>query len=415
MIDYSHAPRHDYFCIDARSFYASCEMARLGLDPDKTFLVVAGDLKRPGSIILAASPRAKEVYGISTQTRLFQVPKHIHIVEANMEYYLEVSVGITRLLSTFVSMEDIFPYSIDESFLNLTPYRRLYGEPREIAEKLRTAIWQSYGIRVAIGVGDNPFLSKVVMDRYGKKSGYAECRYEDVPRLIWPLEVQSVWGIGEATALKLRRIGIYRMEQLAKAPLSLIRKKFGSVGEMHYWHAWGIDYSNLKNNGGSEAKSFGHSITLLRDYHEKKEILLVVLEITEEVCRRARRANRSGKTIHLYIGYSREEQRRSLSKSFSLSYHTNLTADIYRVCKYIFENHYTGGAVRQVGVSLTNLASDDFLQLDLFKNNEKQLKLDRIIDTIRDKFGFGALLRASSYTKGGIMVKRVNQIGGHKR
>ncbi|MMZ56566.1 DNA polymerase IV [compost metagenome] len=87
--------------------------------------------------------------------------------------------------------------------------------------------------------------------------------------------------------------------------------------------------------------------------------------------------------------------------------------DVYRVCLYIFDTYYKGGPVRQIGISLSNVAPDDALQLDLFQDNEKQRNLAKAMDAIRDKYGSDSLLRASSYTKAGVMLKRSNQIGGH--
>lgn len=329
-----------------------------------------------------------------------------------MKLYFVVQLLILGLYVSYTNSLFSIDNRIDEMFLKMTGLKRLYGECREAATMIQKVILDNFGIPVTIGIGENPFLSKFTLDNYAKKEGIAECRYEHVPDMVWPVPIESCWGIGEATALKLRSMGIRLMGQLAKAPLHLLRKKFGIIGEQLYWHANGIDYSDLHNIGEPETKGFSHSITLLRDYLGD-ECKTVIIELAEEVCRRARKAGLAAKTVHLYVGYSRVEPRRAISRTHSLTYYTNLTMDVYRVCLYIFDTYYKGGPVRQIGISLSNVAPDDALQLDLFQDNEKQRNLAKAMDAIRDKYGSDSLLRASSYTKAGVMLKRSNQIGGH--
>src|SRR5690625_2428314 len=118
-MDYSSYPRNDILCIDMRSFYASVEAVRLGLDPMKVMLAVVGDTSRPGSIVLAASPALKRKHGISNVSRFNELPNdpYIHIVEANMADYLHTSLQITKLLHTFAPREAIHPYSVDEVWI----------------------------------------------------------------------------------------------------------------------------------------------------------------------------------------------------------------------------------------------------------------------------------------------------------
>ena len=416
-MDYSQYPRNDILCIDMRSFYASVEAVKLGFDPMKVMLAVVGDTTRPGSIVLAASPALKKKHGISNVSRFFELPKDpaIHIVEANMADYLDISIQITKLLHTFAPEEAIHQYSVDEVWVTVNGLEKLFGTRWEIATKIKEAILEKFGISSAIGIGDNKFLAKVVMDLHAKKvaSGIAECTYEDVPDKLWPFPVEKIWGIGSRMKRNLHRLGITTLGQLAQFPLSSLKKHFGVMGEQLYWHAWGIDLSPVFGDfTKTTQESFGHGISLLRDY-TKEDVLVCILDLCEEACRRARTAKKAGKTIHLGIGYS-SETGGGFSRSTSIYTPTNITMEMYEVCVQLFNKFYDGySKIRKVYVTLSNLTDDHDTQLDLFEERPKQKDIGYVMDTIRDRFGATAILRASSYTDAGITLDRSKKIGGH--
>lgn len=416
-MDYSVYPRNDILCIDMRSFYASVEAVKLGLDPMKALLAVVGDVSRPGSIVLAASPALKKKHGISNVSRFFELPKDpaIHIVQANMADYLHVSIQITKLLNTFAPKEAIHPYSIDEVWVTVNGLEKLFGDRFDIAQKIQVAILQQFGITSTIGIGDNKFLAKVVMDLHAKKtaSGIAECTYEDVRTKLWPAPVEKVWGIGSRMKRNLHRLGITTLGQIAQFPLTSLKKHFGVMGEQLYWHAWGIDLSPVFGDfTKTKQDSFGHGISLLRDY-TKEDALICILELCEEACRRARTAKKVGRTIHLGIGYSKETGG-GFSRSQSIYTPTNITLEMYDVCINIFEKFYDGHSkIRKVYVTLTNLSDDGDIQLDLFSERPKNKDIGYVMDEIRERYGATAILRASSYTEAGITLDRSKKIGGH--
>lgn len=416
-MDYSSFPRNDVLCIDMRSFYASVEAVKLGLDPMEAMLAVVGDLSRPGSIVLAASPALKRKHGISNVSRYFELPKdpEIHIVQANMADYLYISVQITKLLHRFAPKEAIHQYSVDEVWVTVDGLEKLFGNRWEIAVKIKNAINEEFGIPSAIGIGDNKFLAKVVLDLYAKKAknGIAECRYEDVPKKLWPTPVEKVWGIGTRMKKNLYRLGITTLGELANYPLELLKKHFGVMGEQLYWHAWGVDLSPVFGDfTKTTQKSFGHGISLLRDY-TKEEALICILDLCEEACRRARQAKKVGRTIHLGVGYS-SETGGGFSRSTSIYTPTNITMEMYEVCTQLFHRFYDGySKIRRIYVTLTNLSDDDETQLDLFQERAKRKDIGYVMDKIRERFGSDAILRATSYTDAGILLERSKKIGGH--
>ncbi|MGM8213374.1 DNA polymerase IV [Virgibacillus sp. W0430] len=414
-MDYSLYPRNDVLCIDMRSFYASVEAVKLGLDPMKVMLAVVGDTSRPGSIVLAASPMLKEKYGISNVSRFFELPNDpkIYIVNANMADYLHTSIAIVKLLHQYAPKEAIHPYSVDEIWVTVNGLQRLFGDRWEIAKQIKRDILQRFNLTCSIGIGDNKFLAKVVMDLHAKKVGIAECTYEDVKEKLWPFPVESIWGIGTRMKRNLNNMGIITLEQLANYDRTRLKKRFGVMGEQLYWHAWGIDLSPVFGNFlKTEQKSFGHGISLLRDYSES-EALICILDLCEEVCRRARSSHQAGKTVHLGIVYSKDTGG-GFSRSQSMLSPTNITMEVYTMCLQLFQRFYDGKSmIRRVYVTLTNLTNEQNIQLHLFEKDTKKNEIGYVMDAIRDKYGATALLRASSYTDAGILLERSKKIGGH--
>ncbi|SEI13405.1 DNA polymerase V [Halobacillus karajensis] len=416
-MDYTGYPRDDVLCIDMRSFYASVECMKRGLDPRTSLLAVVGDTSRQGSIVLAASPTLKEKHGVSNVSRYFELPDdpNLVIAPAHMGDYLKVSVEITKMIKNYVPQEAIHVYSVDELWVTVNGLKKMYGPPYQIAHMIQSEIREQFGIESVVGIGDNKFLAKVVMDIHSKKvdDGIAECRYEDVAEKLWPCDIHDIWGIGSRMTRSLNRMGILTLGHLAKHPLKYLKKNFGIMGEQLYWHAWGIDLSPVYGNFvKTEQKSYGHGITLLRDY-SKEEIYACLLDLCEEACRRARMDDKEGRTIHLGIGYSREVGG-GFSRSMSIQNPTNLTMDMYDVCLKLFHRFYDGvSKIRRASVALTNLCEESDVQLSLFDNQPKKKDLSEVMDSIREKYGSTAVLRASSYTSGGITIDRSKKIGGH--
>ncbi|MCR2820314.1 Y-family DNA polymerase [Lederbergia panacisoli] len=417
-VDYSELPHDKILCIDMKSFYASCSAVMLGYDPLECHLAVVGNLNQPGSVVLAASPRLKKDFGIKTGSRLFEIPNddRIKLEEAKMSTYLRVATEITRLFNRYVPKEAIHVYSVDESFIKIDGTSDLWGDARLVAEKIKDELFREFQLTCSIGIGPNMLLSKLCLDLEAKKVGIAEWTYEDVPKKLWPVApLREMWGIGRRVEKTLNGMGIFNVGQLAHSDLHLLEKKFGVMGNQLYYHAWGVDLSELGAPIIEGQISFGKSQILLRDYKEKEEIVCVILEMCEEVARRARDRKKAGRTISLGIGYSDKEFGGGFLRSFSVEEPTNTTMDLYRVCLRLFETHYTGKTVRQISIALSNVTDDGYVQLNLFeprKVSEKQLGYT--VDQIRRRHGGVSLLRAISYTKAGTARKRAALVGGHK-
>ncbi|WP_100333452.1 Y-family DNA polymerase [Bacillus alkalisoli] len=417
-INYSQLPNNKILCVDMKSFYASCAAVMMGQDPLTSYIAVVGDTERQGSIVLAASPKLKQEFNIKTGSRLFEIPNdpRIQIVNPKMATYLRISTEITKLFHQFVPKEAIHTYSVDESFLKLDGVESIWGDAHTIAAKIKEAIEREFQLPCAIGIGPNMLLSKLCLDLEAKKKGIAEWTYEDVKTKLWPLSpLKEMWGIGSQVQKTLNKMGIFNVGQLANYPLELLEKKFGVMGNQLYYHAWGIDLSELGAPIIQGQISFGKSQMLLRDYTDPTEVKHVLLEICEEVARRARHHGKAGRTISLGIGYSRDELGGGFYRSKTMEGPTNITMDLYETCLQLFKENYVNKTVRKISVSLSNIVDDSEMQLNLFElDRPKRRELGYVMDRIRSKYGSDALLRAVSYTNAGTARHRSRLVGGHK-
>ncbi len=251
-------------------------------------------IEQPGSIVLAASPVMKEKFNIKTGNRRYEIPKHpdIKLFEPKTSFFLEMSMAITRLIAQYVPPEAIHVYSVDESFIDLTGTEQLWGSPEQVAKLIQEDIYEKFRIPSAIGMGPNMLMAKLALDLEAKKTGFAKWTYADVPTKLWPVRpLSDMWGIGKQMAANLNAMGIQTVGGLAHADLAELEKRFGIMGNQYYYHAWGIDLSTLGeplvNNA---ALSFGKGQMLMKDYHTRRDIAVVLLEMCEDVMRRTREA-----------------------------------------------------------------------------------------------------------------------------
>lgn len=418
MIDYSMMPQQQILCIDMKSFYASCSAVMHGLDPLQCYLVVVGDKEREGSIVLAASPRMKKEFGIQTGARKFEIPDdpRITVVEPKMGTYIRISMEILRVFHRYVPKEAIHAYSIDESFLKVDGANKLWGDAETIARKIRRDLEREFQLPSAIGIGPNMLMAKLCLDMEAKKYGIARWKYEDIPYKLWPISpLRKMWGIGRRMEKRLNSMGIFNVGQLAHYDRSELEKKFGIMGNQLYYHAWGIDLSEIGAPIMDGQISFGKGQVLLRDYTDEAEIKSVILEMCEEVGRRARTHRKAGRTISFGISYSEDEFGGGFYRSRTIEHPTNCTMDLYNVCLELFHEHYEGKTVRKINIALSNIVDDTDFQLDLFDlNGWKKHALGYTVDKIRRRFGSAALLRAVSYTAAGTARRRARLVGGHK-
>lgn len=421
MYDYSKLERRAILCVDLKSFFASVSCRLLGLDVDTTKLAVVGDINRQGSVVLAATPELKKM-GIKTGSRLFEIPqnKDIYVVNPVMKTYIDVSKQISKLFLSYVPYEDLWTYSIDESFLDiqqsLTYFKRT---PLEFAEDIQRRIYNHFGLRCTVGIGDNMLLSKYALDLESKKAvnGIGIWHYEDVSDKLWPVkELTDVWGIGQKTAQKLNRYGVQTMYELAHFSKAVLERDFGIIGAELHQHAWGIDLSRIANGYKSKDASFSKSQILLRDYTKLPEVHVLVLEELEDICYRLRKANKMCRTITLSIGYNKDCEEKGFQRAMTFPSPMNAAMKIFPFIREIIRQNYECQPVRSIAIAASNICTEGTLQLSLFESvelDEREQSLNRTIDEIKRKYGKVSIIRASSLQDSSTLHHRNKLIGGH--
>ncbi len=419
MYDYHLLEDRDVLCIDQKSFFASVSCIEKGLDPLTTKLAVVADTKRQGSVVLAATPKLKEL-GVKTGSRLFEIPHRndIFIINPSMRKYLNVSVAISKIALRYVPPEDLHQYSIDEFFMDVTDsYHRFNSTVQAFCERLQKEIHEETGIRCTIGIGSNMLLSKVAMDIEAKHTtnGIAEWRYQHVPEKLWPIQpLRDFWGINRKTEAKLNKRGIFTVGDLAQYQYQYLKRDFGILGVDMHLHANGIDQSKMREKYKVNNPSICKSQILMRDY-EFEEAKVVMQELIEDVASRVRARKQLARTIHFSFGYSDEG---GVHKQYTLEEGTNLEKDIFKVVNYFANQLCDKQALyRTLSVSLTQFIDENERQMNLFIDEyerKRDEKLAKTIDHLHVKYGKGIVSKATSYTEAGTKHGRLGLMAGHK-
>ena len=409
----------NFLCIDLKSFFASAECLDRGLNPFTTPLVVANPTQGNGAITLAVTPYLKTL-GVKSRGRLYEIPKNIKymIAKPRMSLYLAKSREVVEVYLKYVSLEDLHIYSIDECFLDVTNYLKMYEKSDyELALDILEDVQKSTGLTATCGIGPNMLLAKLSMDIEAKhnKDFIAKWTYDDIPTKLWPIHpLSKVWGIGPRMEANLNRLGIYSMYDLAHYDRHKLKQKFGVIGTELWNHANGIDLSLIGDMEKTRDKSYSHSQVLFKDYNGNN-IKIIIREMVEVVTMRLHKNHVTSSLIGLGIGYSKDVGG-SFYHQIKLDQPTDIESVILANALMIFDKYYEDLPIRKVTVSCGKLQEKSGVQLNIFDNIEKireQEQINEAILEIKDKYGKNALLKASSLLDDSTIQERNKKIGGH--
>ena len=412
--------KRNIMCIDLKSFFASCECVERGLDPFKVPLVVANKKQGNGAITLAVTPALKK-QGIPGRVRLYDIPKNIkyEIVPPRMKLYIEKSKQVVGIYLDYVAPEDLHIYSIDECFLDVTDYLKLYKKTDyELAEEILKTVEEKTGLTATCGIGPNLLLAKVAMDTEAKKykNGIAKWTYDDVPEKLWSITpLSKMWGIGPRMEKKLNNLNIYTVGELAHYDKNILKDKFGVMGQELWNHANGIDLSKISDfKVTPKDKSYSHSQVLFKDY-DGNNVKLIIAEMVDVICARLRASNKESRVIGFGIGYSKDVDG-GFYHSIKLETPTDSPREITNICFLIFDRYYNNLPIRKVSISCGGIKKKEGVQLNLFEpieNKKEEVKVNTAIDEIKSKFGKNSIVKASSLLPDSTAIARNEKIGGH--
>ncbi|MBQ7520890.1 MAG: DNA methylase [Clostridia bacterium] len=460
-----------FIASDLKSFYASVECKARGLNPLTARLLVADESRTDKTICLAVSPALKAL-GVPSRPRLFEAKERIRMYEAythtqvdyiiappRMAEYIRVSAQIYEIYLRYVSEEDIHVYSIDEVFIDATPYLHLYRDEAEkqgvspahlMAMTMIRDVLNTTGITATVGIGTNLYLAKVGMDIVAKKKPadkdgvrIAELTEADYKLLLWPHRpLTDFWQIGPGTARTLQSRGMYTMGDIAAMSLAnegYFYDLFGINAELLIDHAWGIEPTAMRDikTYKSDDRSLNTGQVLSRPY-AYGEGLLVFKEMADLLC--AELVNKNMKTPLLTWQISFDPESLTVHPSYSgplvLDYYgrlhpkhahgtvrlripTNSRTLIMERLVPSFEQKVDHALlIRRLYISANELGPDDgSYQLDLFTDMEaleRERNLQRAMLEVRRRFGMNAVIKGMNLLEGATTIQRNTQIGGHR-
>ena len=390
-----------------------------------TDLVVADPERGDKTICLAVSPSLKKK-GVKNRCRVFEIPSHIHYIKAppRMQKYIDYAASIYGIYLRYFSFEDVYVYSIDEAFLDVTGYLARYKKtPKEMAVFLMDRITDEVGVRATAGIGTNLYLCKIALDINAKhapdfigvldEESYREKLWDHKP-------LSDFWRIGRGIEARLARFGIFTMRQIAHAPEDLLYKEFGIDAELLIDHAWGRESVTMRDIQAYKPKnnSICSGQVLFKDY-PFDEALVVVKEMGDDIALQLSRKKKKAAGITLGVGMAGRSGGGGRHMSYSFPSPTQNDLAFRDIAARLFvsmigKDEY----VRRFMISLSGIVDDnDPVQLDLFLDNEESKKRESIqkaILSIKDTYGKNAILKGMDYEEGATQRERNVQIGGHK-
>ncbi len=492
-----------YIAIDLKSFYASVECRERGLDPLSTNLVVADESLTEKTICLAVTPSLKS-FGISGRARLYEVIQKVSEVNARrkyqaknhkfvgssydynelmknknleldyivapprMAYYMEYSTRIYNIYLKYIAPEDIHVYSVDEVFIDVTSYLKMYKmTPRQIAMLLIKDVLAQTGITATAGIGTNLYLCKVAMDIVAKKlpadkDGVRIAELDEISyrKTLWNHRpITDFWRVGKGTAKRLERYGIYTMGEIAEISLQkngeeMFYKLFGVNAELLIDHAWGWEPCTIADIKAYKPQA--HSLSsgqVLHQPYNCEKARLVVCEMADLLALDMVEKGVVADQITLTIGYDVENIKNPYIYE---NYHGEVVTDVYgrKIPKhahgtYNFRDFNASsrlmieGAceifdrtvdekllIRRINICANHVVSEEqvskekFEQIDMFtdyealekqrREVEREKNIQKAIVEIKKKYGKNAILKGMNFEEGATSIQRNAQIGGHK-
>ena len=490
-----------YIAIDLKSYYASVECAALGLDPLTTNLVVADSERTEKTICLAVTPALK-AYGIGGRARLFEVVQKVNEINAARRYkapgrkfsgfssdkneldthpelelkfitakprmalYKKISVEIYNIYLKYIAPEDIYPYSVDEVFIDATHYLDTYKmSARELASTMISDVLRKTGITATAGIGTNMYLCKVAMDIMAKhiepdKNGVRIAELDEMSyrRLLWQHRpLTDFWRVGQGYAKKLEANAVYTMGDIARCSLEneeMLYRLFGVNAELLIDHAWGWEPCTIaevkaykpENNSTSSGQvlqspyPYDKALIVIKEMAELSTLDLVekglvtnqiVLDIAYDVENLKNGEKYTGEIVSDRYG---RRAPKPAHGTVNIGKYSSSTKEITEKTVELFERIVNKNlSVRKLSLICNHLISETEVreadeQLSLFDDYEelekkrvrqlseleKEKKMQKAMLKIKGKYGKNAVIKGLDLQEGATTLERNSQIGGHK-
>jgi len=411
--------------VDMDAFFASVEQAHHPHLRGRP-IIVCGDPSRRG-VVTAASYEARPS-GVRAGMPLQQAKQlcpEAEYVEGNPQKYVEKSLELLEMFLTITP--DVEPFSVDEAFLDLGRLPDCPPAPEDgeeptaalawaeaVARGLQQDIFDTHHLGASIGIGPNKLIAKMASGVHKPKgiTALSERTFRDT---FWPLDVQELWGVGPKMSEHLKAMGMATVGALAHAQVSLMKQRFGVIGEHLIEAAWGRDRTPvIPYHQGVDPKSMGHEVTLPEDCRDPEFLEGTLLRLSDQVARRLRADGFKGRCVTVKL---RDSRFHTITRQRALAAAIDHHIEIFENARALWREHWQGNPLRLLGVSVSMLEHVEQSQLELFTRDEKSLALQAALDKVRDKLGEAAVVPAGSIahrrTLGHVPFGAVKKPGGY--
>lgn len=358
------------------------------------YAIIGGDESQRRGIVLAKSNLCKKK-GVVTAETIYSARKkcpYLEVYKPNYEFYKYCSDKMYDYLCTYTDV--IERYSIDECFLDYTDSALLFGNPVDVAYKIKDDIYRLFGFTVNVGVGNNKLLAKMASD-FEKPNKVHTLFSSEIEAKMFPLPVGELFMIGKASNKKLAEMGIRTIGELAKFSEDDLIRRFKSMGRMMHEYANGVDNSPVYYER-EDVKSISSSTVLPYNYHDIGMIRDVIRELSMEIGKKLRNNNKYADTIGIWFKYNYLDK---FSRQEKLDFSISIDDEIYGNAIRIFDNVWNhDDGIRSICVFISGFSSERKRQLSIFDmdscysdNSDDNDKLQSVIDNIRDKYGNGVI------------------------
>ena len=460
-----------YIAIDMKSFYASVECVARGYDPLKARLLVADESRSDQTICLAVSPALKAI-GVPSRPRLFEAKRAItdyerqhhtkmqyEIAVPRMAEYERVSALIYSIILRYAAPCDVHVYSIDESFIDASPYLRFYEKEAEaagvhpahtMAMTIIRDVLRTTGITATVGIGTNLYLAKVAMDIVAKKAPpdkdgvrIAELNEDSYKYLLWDHKpLTAFWMLGPGKAKRLEKAYLFTMGDIARKSQwdeEWFYKTFGIDGEILIAHAWGYDPVTIKDikNYKSEGHSLSNGQVLARPY-KYGEARLVLSEMIDDLCADMFDKHLVSSKFTWWVSYDYKSLEvfpnydgpvaidfygrlhpKHNNGTVKMPMDTNSVSTVSQKILAAFDAKTDHRLLyRRLGICADGVREDTgYFQINMFIDYEaleREKRLQGALREVRSKYGANALFMGKNMLEGATQLERNAQIGGHR-
>ena len=383
---------------DCNSFFASVETALNPAYRDVPMAVCGSTEDRHG-IVLAKNERAKK-FGIKTAETVFSAKKkcpELVIASPHYDEYVRYSEAVNAIYARYTDL--IEPFGIDESWLDVTASRLLFGSGFDIAEKIQRDVREELNITVSVGVSFNKVFAKLGSD-YKKPDATTVISEDNFRQFVYPLPVEDLLFVGKKTADELGRMGVRTIGDLAAVSEKMLVSRFGKAGEALYSYANGLDEAPVMPPSGELQKSISNGFTFRHDLCNPDECRTGIYYLSEQLGARLRRQGQLCRTVQLAI---KDSFLRVIQRQSPIDPPTDVGGEIAACARSLLAKSWQcGKPIRMLTVTVSNLMLKSELseQIDLLSPNgdayhKKSEKKEIAMDIIRQKYGAMAINRGS--------------------